>query len=250
MSVKIWKTGTRARAIVVPQIQALEARRLLSASVSLAASGALTVNGTSGNDVIRITLDAVNPRQLDVVVNGATQSFTASSVSSITVNAGAGNDDVEVLELNDPINVPMTLLGGAGNDTLVGGSGNDYIDGGSGNDTVAGEAGSNILIGGSGTNRIVSEGNDTVYQNNAPGNVMPAAATSTTPTPPAPTTLTQTPAAPAKKGKAAAAPDIVAATPPAKGQKSKAKSTPPGKAKGHTAKADNKGSPRQKKNHH
>lgn len=247
MSVKICKSRRRAGSIVCAQIQALEARRLLSASVSMAASGALTVNGTSGNDVIRITLDAVNPRQLDVIANGNTKSFAASSVKSITVNAGSGNDDVEVLELNGPINVPMTLLGGSGNDTLVGGSGNDYIDGGSGNDTIAGEAGTNILIGGSGTNRLVSEGNDTVYQGNAPSKVTPAAAQSTTPTPPAPTTPTQAPTtpavAPANKGKSAAAPAE-------KGQKNKTKSTPSGKAKGHTAKQNNKGSQRQKKNHH
>jgi len=253
MFIKIWKSRRRLKRHSGEHIQTLEPRRLLSASVSLAAGGALTVNGTPGNDVIRITLDATNPRQLDVIVNGATQSFTASSVNSVTVNAGSGNDDVEVLELNGPINVPMTLLGGSGNDTLVGGSGNDYIDGGAGNDTIAGEAGTNILIGGSGTNRLVSEGNDTVYQGNAPKGVTPAGAQSTTPTPPAPTTPTQTPATPtappAKKGKAAAAP-VAPATPPAMGYKSKAKSTPPGKAKEHTAKQNNKGSQRQKKNHH
>lgn len=253
MFIKIWKSSRQSKSISSKLIETLEPRRLLSASVSLAAGGALAVNGTSGNDVIRITLDATNPRQLDVIVNGNTKSFTASSVSSITVNAGSGNDDVEVLELNGPVNVPMTLLGGAGNDTLVGGSGNDYIDGSSGNDTIAGEAGTNILIGGSGTNRIVSEGNDTVYQGNAPAGVTPAGAQSTTPTPPAPpapapATSAPTPAAaPAKKGKAAAAP---AATPPAKAPKVKKNSTPPGKAKGHTAKPNNKGSHRQKKNHH
>jgi len=254
MFIKILKSRRRLKRHSGEHIQNLEPRRLLSASVSLAAGGALTVNGTSGNDVIRITLDATNPRQLDVIVNGSTQNFTASSVNSVTVNAGSGNDDVEVLELNGPINVPMTLLGGSGNDTLVGGSGNDYIDGGAGNDTIAGEAGTNILIGDSGTNRLVSEGNDTIYQGNAPKGVTPAGAQSTTPTPPAPTTPTQTPAtptaAPAKKGKAAAAPVAPAATPPAKGHKTGAKSTPPGKAKGHTAKADKRGSPRQKKNHH
>lgn len=252
MFIKIWKTSRRPKPISCKQVQTLEPRRLLSASVSLAAGGVLTVNGTSGNDVIRITLDAVNPRQLDVIVNGATQSFTASSVNSISVNAGSGNDDVEVLELNGPINVPMTLLGGSGNDTLVGGSGNDYIDGGAGNDTVAGEAGRNILIGGPGTNRLVSEGDDTLYQGNAPSNVTPAGAQSTTPTPPA-----QTPAAPtsrpAKKNKASAAPaeqTVAPVTAPAKGQKNKQKSAPAGKAKGHAAKENNKGSDRQKKNHH
>ncbi len=252
MSVKIWKTSKRARTIAGPQIQALEARLLLSASASLAASGALTVNGTSGDDVVRVTLDAVNPKQLDVIVNGATQSFAASSVKSVTVNAGSGNDDVEVLELNGPINVPMTLLGGSGNDTLVGGSGNDYIDGGAGNDTIAGEAGTNILIGGPGTNRLVSEGNDTLYQGNGPSAQTPASAPSTTPTPPTQNPTDPTSSKPAKKSKASAAPTeqtVMPVTAPAKGQKNKAKSTPPGKAKGHAAKQNN-GSQRQKKNHH
>lgn len=248
MSVKIWKSRRQARPISCAQIQALEARRLLSASVSLAASGALTVNGTSGNDVIRITFDAVNPRQLDVIVNGTTKSFTASSVNSITVNAGSGNDDVEVLELNGPINVPMTLLGGSGNDTLVGGSGNDYIDGSAGNDTIAGEAGTNILIGGPGTNRLVSEGNDTLYQGNGPSAQTPEGAPSTTPTPPTQTPAASTSSKPAKKNKSTAGPaeqTVAPVTAPAK--KNKAKSTPAGKAKGHAAKQNNKESQRQKK---
>ena len=89
MFIKIWKSRRRLKRHSGEHIQTLEPRRLLSASVSLAAGGALTVNGTPGNDVIRITLDATNPRQLDVIVNGATQSFTASSVNSVTVNAGS-----------------------------------------------------------------------------------------------------------------------------------------------------------------
>lgn len=253
MFIKNWKTNRRALPIVNPQIQALESRQLLSASVSLAASGVLTVNGTSGNDVIRITLDATNPRQLDVITNGTTKSFTASSIKSITVNAGAGNDDVEVLELNGSITIPMTLLGGAGNDTLVGGSGNDYIDGGSGNDTIAGEAGINTLIGGSGTNRLISQGTDTLYQNNAPPKVTPGKApsgapTPTTPTPPTPAPTPSAPTPAAKPKKNDKAPDAPAPTPPAKAPKVNKNSTPPGKAKGHAAKPKNKAAHAQKKN--
>jgi hemolysin type calcium-binding protein len=102
------------------------------------------------------------------VVNGTSHAYAVRNLKGIVVNAGAGNDDIEVIELNGPVTIPVTMLGGAGNDTLVGGSGNDYLDGGAGNDTCAGESGSNTLIGGAGTDRLVSGGVDQQYPDNVP----------------------------------------------------------------------------------
>ena len=147
----------------LPVMGSLEDRRLLSASATLDNSGTLSVFGTESADKINITRESADPSKLDVTINGATSTFAISSVKAITVDARSGNDDVEVIELNGAINIPMTLLGGPGNDTLVGGSGNDWIHGGADNDVIAGEAGNDTLIGGLGTDRLIDTGTGNTY---------------------------------------------------------------------------------------
>ena len=155
----------RLASSVLPLMEPLEDRRLLS--VTLDSSGTLNVYATESADNIRITREAADPSKLDVIVNGATSTFALSSVKAISVDARAGNDDVEVIELNGAIDIPMTLMGGPGNDTLVGGSGNDRITGGSGNDVLAGETGNDTLIGGLGTDRLIDTGTgNTLIQGN------------------------------------------------------------------------------------
>jgi hypothetical protein len=151
----------------LPAMESLEDRRLLSASATLDSSGTLSVFGTESADTINITRESADPSRLDVIINGATSTFALSSVKAITVDARSGSDDVEVIELNGPIDIPMTLLGGPGNDTLVGGSGNDRINGGADNDVIAGEAGNDTLIGGLGTDRLIDTGTgNTLIQDN------------------------------------------------------------------------------------
>lgn len=57
------------------------------------------------------------------------------------VKCGSGNDSVSCF-----IDTPISLYGGAGDDTLSGGTGNDYIDG---------QAGADLLIGVGGNDRFV-----------------------------------------------------------------------------------------------
>ena len=79
----------------------------------------------------------------------------------VTINAGAGNDNVIGSDFNDTINGGAgvdNLKGGAGNDTIKGGAGGDIITGGKGNDKLYGEAGKNTFIFNAG------DGNDTIYQ--------------------------------------------------------------------------------------
>ena len=157
------RVGLRRSAL--PLIESLENRRLLS--VTLSSSGMLNIVGTDSADKIRITRESPDTSKLDVIVNGATSTFALSSVKAVTVDAGGGNNDVEVIELNGPVNIPMTMLGGAGNDTLVGGSGNDCIVGGAGNDVLAGEGGNDTLIGGLGTDQLIDTGSgNTLIQGN------------------------------------------------------------------------------------
>lgn len=140
---------SRTHAAISPVLEALEGRRLLSAT--LGTDGMLDVAGTKTHDVIRVSLNASDATQLDVTVNGTTSTFDLASVTAgVRVNGGKGNDDIRVDETNGAVSLSFTLLGDKGNDTLVGGSGNDLLDGGVGNDAVLGGAGNDRLLGGKG----------------------------------------------------------------------------------------------------
>jgi Ca2+-binding RTX toxin-like protein len=76
----------------------------------------------------------------------------AKSIASFEVNAGGGNDSVNI---SPKVTVPVTLRGGPGDDRLRGGAGSDKLIGGSGDDTLVGEGGDDWLYGG--------PGNDTLY---------------------------------------------------------------------------------------
>jgi Ca2+-binding RTX toxin-like protein len=82
----------------------------------------------------------------------------APSIAGFEVNAGGGNDVVTVARA---ITVPVTMRGGAGDDTLVGGSGPDKLIGGDGDDRLVGGAGDDVLYGGAGDDVLIGgPGND------------------------------------------------------------------------------------------
>jgi Ca2+-binding RTX toxin-like protein len=82
----------------------------------------------------------------------------APSIAGFEVNAGGGNDSVTVAQA---VSIPVTLRGGAGNDTLVGGSGPDKLLGGTGNDRLVGGRGNDVLYGGPGNDVLIGgPGND------------------------------------------------------------------------------------------
>jgi Ca2+-binding RTX toxin-like protein len=86
--------------------------------------------------------------------------FATGGITAITVDAGAGNDDV-VISTN--VKLPSTILGGDGNDTLEGSTKGDSIDGGAGNDQIfGGKIGTapNTLLGGDGADTIFGSSED------------------------------------------------------------------------------------------
>ncbi|MDB5334065.1 MAG: calcium-binding protein [Phycisphaerales bacterium] len=163
-------------------IDALENRRLLSHAphapkhashkpapavhVPMDTKGVIHLVAPSGNAVIRILRDAAHPATLDLSVNGTVSTLgDVASIKGIEVKAGPGNDDIEIVELNGAIAIPMTLLGGAGNDTLVGGSGNDLLDAGAGKNVLSGQAGDDTLVGGPGIDTLLGgTGHNTVIE--------------------------------------------------------------------------------------
>eukprot|EP00913_Durusdinium_trenchii_P010881 g10210.t1 len=171
--------------------------------------GELKVQGTQSPE--RITLDRVTDpvtgaEQIRVTVQGAllinpdtrlpilqltgTQSvatgdtskfFDASLVDAVSIDAGAGNDRVDLARLG---NIYAETFGRDGNDTIIGGDGFDFIFGGAGDDEIStgggpndayGDAGNDTIYGGSGTDQLSGDqgndfivgagGNDTIYGN-------------------------------------------------------------------------------------
>jgi Ca2+-binding RTX toxin-like protein len=109
-------------------------------------------------DPAPFSIDIGTTENLVVNMNGGDDSFAAasnlSSLISLTVDGGAGND---------------TILGGNGADVLLGGDGNDFIDGNQGNDVAflgAGEDafqwdpgdGSDVVEGQGGNDRMIFNG--------------------------------------------------------------------------------------------
>ncbi|HYE19255.1 MAG TPA: hypothetical protein VEA69_12470 [Tepidisphaeraceae bacterium] len=107
--------------------------------------GTLTVYGTNAPDDITISQQIAG--QVEVVVNGEQRLFRSADVKRIVVDARGGPDtvlaDVSVV-------LPLTLLGGSGDDVLGGGSAADDVRGGDGADVLLGNAGDDALDGGLG----------------------------------------------------------------------------------------------------
>jgi Ca2+-binding RTX toxin-like protein len=160
----------------------LESRRLLSASLNTT-TGLLTITGTDNADRIvaaktstgklLVTQSTLTPATstTKAAVTTTRSTFDLTKVKSILVNAGGGNDVVDLAGgFFHPLSIPSTINGGAGNDWLVGGNGADSISGGAGNDrifgrggndTLSGDDGNDLLVGGLGADKILGgAGND------------------------------------------------------------------------------------------
>lgn len=108
----------------------------------------------------------IGDRNDDVITPGARCSgtgngpFTCVEATSGELDAGDESDRLQATSGMPPsgISIPLTMVGGSGNDALVGGSGNDQIDGGAGDDDLDGSPGADTLTGG--------DGNDTLQPDN------------------------------------------------------------------------------------
>src|SRR4051812_48496134 len=143
-------------------VQALEDRRLLSASIS---NGVVSVYGGTGADTISITKTNTD---LVTKVNTVVKSFKLTAVTKIVINANGGNDKVTVAtNITKPTTInggdgADNISGGGGIDTIHGGAGNDIEKGNGGNDTETGDAGDDNLDGGDGSDNLQgNDGNDT-----------------------------------------------------------------------------------------
>lgn len=102
----------------------------------------LTVVGTNGDDVIRVTT-ANNGTDIRV----AGKSFRAANVDRIVVAGESGDDEITI---SSKIRTTTYLYGGDGDDTITGGSGKDFLYGGDGSDYLEPAAGHDVIWGGPG----------------------------------------------------------------------------------------------------
>ena len=164
------------------QAEVLEGRFAPAYTASFDGSNNVTFNGDSAGDTLIFTVSGGflshnrftagdlgfnSDIDLDSTTPG-TQPLAITSVASIIVNAGDGNDAVTI---SFPDAIPVILDGGDGNDSIQGSSGDDSIDGGIGNDSIRGSAGNDsltgglgfdTLLGGSGFDTIVKDGSDPI----------------------------------------------------------------------------------------
>jgi hypothetical protein len=166
--------------------ETLEGRRLLS-SVSLS-SGVLKITGNSSSaNNLGVSVSGSN---LVASHNGATQSYSASSVSRIEIIGGSSADNIWI---KPEVTVSSVLRGNGGNDSISGGSGRDTIWAGSGNDvaygnsnndSLRGEDGQDTLYGGSGTDTLSGDsGDDVRFDEQFPGGVTSDTGTVPSPEP-------------------------------------------------------------------
>jgi Ca2+-binding RTX toxin-like protein len=166
-----------------PFVQQLEDRKLLSAALS---GGVLTVEGTKYNDNITVSLSE-DGSQITVTQGKArrhgrtagtptTTTFAASDVTSISINGGAGNDNISLKSLGTTaLATPASILGGDGNDVISSGAGNDTIDAGGGDDRIRAGAGNDSVDGGDGNDDISGgDGADTLSGGDGDDNINSA----------------------------------------------------------------------------
>jgi len=110
-----------------------------------------TINLTDGNDAFFID-DVYSGHHSSLTLSSTAQGVnsTARIVELETINAGEGNDIVDLTSTNFVLATSVTINGEAGNDNLWGSNGSDIIDGGTGDDSIFGGTGSDTLTGGTG----------------------------------------------------------------------------------------------------
>jgi Ca2+-binding RTX toxin-like protein len=134
------------------------------ASTASSTATRITVSGQgSERNQVRITYDligdlytvtdtaGITPSAPCAVVNATTVTCPGAGITTLTVNAGNGNDSVELDRATIPVTKQGDIDGGSGDDNLGGANGDDTVAGGSGRDQINGFLGGDTLRGGSST---------------------------------------------------------------------------------------------------
>ena len=123
--------------------------------------------GTPSSSAIQTILITGGDEANDIDLNGVL-AVDFTSLSSISVNAGNGNDTLTGSpDFND------SLFGQDGNDSIIGQGGIDTLEGGDGADTINGGTGADLINGGDGSDSIDGgDGADSINAGNGSDNVI------------------------------------------------------------------------------
>jgi Ca2+-binding RTX toxin-like protein len=121
------------------------------------------VNGTTGNDTIKVLGGATG-----VSVIGTPARINIRGIEpandTLTINGSAGNDTIDASLLPAGL-IGTTIDGGDGNDRITGSAGNDNLFGSAGNDIISGGPGDDLIRGGDGIDILNGDaGNNNVNQ--------------------------------------------------------------------------------------
>jgi Ca2+-binding RTX toxin-like protein len=118
------------------------------------AADTVTINATSGNDVITVTEhDGI------ITVSGLGNEVNIADAGAgdrLVINGLDGDDVIEASGLHGGIQ--LVANGGNGDDVLIGSPGNDTLSGGAGDDVLIGNGGADVLDGGPGSNVVIAGG--------------------------------------------------------------------------------------------
>jgi Ca2+-binding RTX toxin-like protein len=117
------------------------------------AADTITVQGTSGDDVIVLVADSGSLVILGLATRIVIEHFEFDK-DTVVIN-GLGGDDV--IEASGVVaNGPKLILnGGDGDDVVIGGAGDDTLTGGAGDDVLIGGPGTDVLDGGPDDNVVI-----------------------------------------------------------------------------------------------
>src|SRR5215813_69528 len=127
------------------------------------ATGVLTATGDNHDNTITVSHDATGAILINdgaVPIVGGTPNVANTTQIQLS---GRGGDDV--ITADSSSTVPVTIDGGAGDDTITGGGGADILYAGAGNDIVTGGRGNDTAFLGAGNDRFIwnpGDGSDVV----------------------------------------------------------------------------------------
>ena len=129
-------------------------------------NGADTINLTSGSDAFFLhdTFGKFH-QKLELTKDTFGKNYVSRISSIEIINAGNGDDLVDLTSPNIINPETTTVFGEDGDDTIWSNAGNDFLYGGSGDDVLFGGVGTDTLIGGSGSDVFeftIETGNDVI----------------------------------------------------------------------------------------
>jgi hypothetical protein len=120
-----WNDGAGINGVGAFDFADVVGARVTAIPTAFRVGGQLVVNGTGGADSIGVSPSSAFLRA--DFGNGFVQKFPASAITSISIDAGGGND---VVSIGATVAVNARIDGGDGNDKILGGPGEDTISGG------------------------------------------------------------------------------------------------------------------------